>query len=50
VWIKNDIVKNTDIYLLHACRNQKNKTEEHDKNIVIKRAKEAGELLSEKFL
>lgn len=43
-------IKDTDIYLLHACRKQKNRTENNDKNIAIKRAKELGELLSVKFL
>lgn len=33
-------IENTDIYLLHACRKQKNKTEKKDAEIVIKRAKE----------
>ena len=39
-----------DIYLLHACRKQKNKTEKNDAEIVIKRAKELGEQLSKKIL
>lgn len=38
------------IYLLHACRKQKNKTEKSDSEIVIKRAKKLGELLSKKFI
>ena len=33
-------VDKDNIYLLHACKKQKNKTEKKDKNIVIKRAKE----------
>lgn len=28
------------IYLLHACKKQKNKTERHDKELAIKRANE----------
>ena len=40
----------TDIYLLHACRKQKNRTEKKDSKIVIKRAKELGEQLSVKFI
>ena len=40
----------TDIYLLHACQKQKNKTEKRDANIVIKRAKEIGCSLSKKFI
>lgn len=43
-------VEGTDIYLLHACRKQKNKTEKKDKNIVIKRAKELGNLLKKTFI
>ena len=34
------IVDGNDIYLLHACRKQKNKTEKQDSKIVIKRAKQ----------
>lgn len=41
---------NEDIYLLHACRKQKNRTEKADKKIVISRAKELGELLGKTFL
>ena len=40
----------TDIYLLHACRKQKNKTEKKDTDIVIKRAKALGEELSQKVI
>ena len=43
-------VEGTDIYLLHACRKQKNKTEKKDKNIVIKRAKELGNMLNKMFI
>lgn len=43
-------VDGTDIYLLHACRKQKNKTEKKDKNIVIKRAKELGNFLKKTFI
>jgi len=39
-----------NIYLLHACRKQKNKTERKDSKIVIKRARELGEQLSKKFI
>ncbi len=39
-----------NIYLLHACRKQKNKTEKKDANIVRKRAKELGEILRKKFI
>ncbi|MDR1755148.1 MAG: type II toxin-antitoxin system RelE/ParE family toxin [Eubacterium sp.] len=39
-----------DIYLLHACRKQKNKTEKQDSEKVIKRAQEIGEILSKKFI
>ena len=34
------IADGDNLYLLHACRKQKNRTEKKDKNIVIKRAKE----------
>ena len=44
------IVDGNDIYLLHACRKQKNKTETTDKNIVIKRAKELGKQLNNNFV
>jgi len=43
-------IEDTDIYLLHACRKQKNKTEKSDSDIVVKRAKELGSLLSKKFI
>ena len=39
-----------NMYLLHACRKQKNQTEKKDKKIVIKRAKELGMLLNKKFI
>ena len=39
-----------NIYLLHACRKQKNKTEKRDSEIVKKRAKELGENLNKKFI
>ena len=41
---------NENLYLLHACRKQKNKTEKRDAQIVRKRAKELGELLNRKFI
>ena len=43
-------IEDTDVYLLHACRKQKNKTEKTDSEIVIKRAKELGKQLSKKFI
>ena len=39
-----------NIYLLHACRKQKNQTERNDKKIVIDRAKELGRTLGRKFI
>ena len=39
-----------NIYLLHACRKQKNKTEKIDKKIVEERAKEVGSMLGKKFI
>ena len=44
------VVDGQNAYMLHACRKQKNKTEKHDSEIIIKRAKELGELLSKKFI
>jgi phage-related protein len=44
------IIEDSNIYLLHACRKQKNKTEKNDCDIVIKRAKELGNMLSVKLL
>ena len=39
-----------NIYLLHGCRKQKNKTEKKDSEIVRKRAKELGVMLNKKFI
>ena len=39
-----------NIYLLHACRKQKNRTEKRDKKIVAERAKELGKKLDKKFI
>lgn len=39
-----------NIYLLHACRKQKNKTEKKDKKIVENRAKELGKELGKTFI
>lgn len=44
------VVDGENIYLLHACRKQKNKTEKNDKKIVIERAKEVGKILGKKFI
>lgn len=38
------------IYLLHACRKQKNRTEKRDKDIVENRAKELGKELGKSFI
>lgn len=43
-------VDHENIYLLHACRKQKNQTEKKDKNIVMKRAKEFGKALGKSFI
>lgn len=43
-------VDQDNIYLLHACRKQKNQTEKKDKKIVVKRAKELGRLLGKTFI
>ena len=39
-----------NIYLLHACKKQKNRTEKNDGKIVRKRAKELGILLNKTFI
>ncbi len=44
------IVDKNNIYLLHACRKQKNKTEKKDSKIIIKRAKEIGKRLGKSFI
>ena len=44
------IADGENIYLLHACRKQKNKTEQKDSEIIITRAKKIGEMLSKKFI
>ena len=44
------VADNCNLYLLHACRKQKNKTEKKDKDIVIKRAKELGKELGKIFI
>jgi phage-related protein len=43
-------VDGQDVYMLHACRKQKNKTEKQDSVIIIKRAKELEKQLSKKFI
>jgi len=44
------VVDGENIYLLHVCRKQKNRTEKQDIEIIIKRAKALGEKLSVKFI
>ncbi len=43
-------IDNYNMYLLHACKKQKNKTEKKDKKIVEARAKELGKLVGKSFL
>ncbi len=43
-------IDNCNMYLLHACKKQKNKTEKKDKKIVEARAKELGKLVGKSFL
>ena len=43
-------IDNEDMYLIHACRKQKNKTETKDSQIIIKRTKELEEKLSLKLI
>lgn len=44
------VVDSNNMYLLHACRKQKNQTEKKDKSIVKKRAKELGKILGKTFI
>lgn len=44
------VVDKENIYLLHSCRKQKNKTEKIDVKIVKKRAKELGKQLGKTFI
>lgn len=44
------VVDKENIYLLHSCRKQKNKTEKTDVKIVKKRAKELGKQLGKIFI
>lgn len=39
-----------NIYILHACKKEKNKTEKVDKDIAISRAKELGAELGKRFV
>ncbi len=39
-----------NLYLLHACKKQKNRTEQKDKNKVLKRARELGVKLGKIFV
>ena len=39
-----------NLYILHACKKEKNKTEKGDKCIAINRAKELGKELGRKFV
>lgn len=43
-------VDEDNIYFLHACRKQKNKTEKKDKKIVKTRAKELEKMVGKKFI
>lgn len=44
------VIDRENIYLLHSCRKQKNKTEKTDVKIVKKRAKELGKQLGKTFI
>lgn len=44
------VADGNNIYVLHACRKQKNKTEKKDIKIIMKRAKEIGMLLGKAFI
>ncbi|MBU3875297.1 type II toxin-antitoxin system RelE/ParE family toxin [Faecalicatena sp. AGMB00832] len=43
-------VDRQNVYLLHACKKQKNKTEKKDENVIIKRAKDLEKVLHKRFL
>lgn len=43
-------IDDDNIYLLHACRKQKNKTEKKDKKIIESRAKELGNEFGKSFI
>lgn len=43
-------IDDDNMYFLHACRKQKNKTEKKDKKIVETRAKELGKELGKSFI
>ena len=43
-------VDGTDIYLIHACRQQKNRTEMKDKMTVERRARKLGSILGKRFI
>ena len=43
-------VDGTDIYLIHACRKQKNRTEMKDKMTVERRARKLGSILGKRFI
>jgi phage-related protein len=43
------VIEDEDVYMLHACRKQKDKTEKPDSDTIIKRARELGKILSKKL-
>ncbi len=44
------VTDSENIYIIHVCRKQKNKTEKKDVKIIQKRAKELGAELGKKFI
>ena len=44
------VADSENLYLLHACRKKKNKTEKNDEEKIIKRAKELGQVLNKKII
>lgn len=44
------IIINNDIYILHACRKQKNRTEKTDSDLILKRARELEQRFGKKFI
>ena len=44
------VAEEENIYLLHACRKQKNKTEKNDSKIIIGRAKELSKVIGKRII
>ncbi len=44
------VAEEENVYLLHACRKQKNKTEKKDSRIIIARAKELSKIIKKRII